>query len=151
MDKKIGLGKGLSALISSDALDNTGQAYIPALPIDNIKPNPYQPRAEIKPETLLELTDSIREHGIIEPLIVRRISPSEFELIAGERRLKASKLANVETVPVVVMEASPQQMLELAIVENIQRADLNPLEEALAFNELAKKFGLSHEDISQKV
>ncbi|HEC65141.1 MAG TPA: ParB/RepB/Spo0J family partition protein [bacterium] len=151
MDKNIGLGKGLSALISSTPAKGSEQAYIPDLPTDNIKPNPYQPRVEIKPETLVELTDSIREHGIIEPLIVKRITPSEFELIAGERRLRAAKLANVDKVPVVILEASPQQMLELAIVENVQRADLNPLEEALAFEQLISKFGVSHGEISKKV
>lgn len=148
---KIGLGKGLSALISEDSLNLSDQAYIPNLPIDNIEPNPFQPRIEIKPETLVELTDSIREHGIIEPLIVKRISPSQFQLIAGERRLRAAKLAGAESVAVVVLEASPQQMLELAVVENIQRQDLNPLEEALAFDQMVKHFNMSHEDISNKV
>ncbi|MBN1915808.1 ParB/RepB/Spo0J family partition protein [Candidatus Dojkabacteria bacterium] len=148
---KIGLGKGLSALISEGSLDSSDQAYIPNLPIDNIEPNPYQPRIEIKPETLVELTDSIREHGIIEPLIVKRISPSQFQLIAGERRLRAAKLAGAETVAVVVLEASPQQMLELAVVENIQRQDLNPLEEALAFDQMVKHFNMGHEEISNKV
>lgn len=151
MPSKTGLGKGLAALISEDSLETDEQAYIPNLPVDNIKPNPYQPRVEIKPETLVELTDSLREYGVIEPLIVKRISPSEFELIAGERRLRAAQMANIETVPVVIMEASPQQMLELAIVENIQRADLNPLEEALAFKQLVDKFKLSHGEVSAKV
>ena len=147
----IGLGKGLSALIADNSISNSDQAYIPNLPVDNIEVNPYQPRIEVNPETLLELSDSIRAHGIIEPLIVKRVTPSKFQLIAGERRWRAAKMAGVESVPVVVFEASPQQMLELAVVENIQRADLNPLEEALAFDQMVKQFGMTVDDISLKV
>ena len=97
------------------------------------------------------MADSIREHGVIEPLIVSQRSSDEFELIAGERRWRASKLAGMKFVPVVVKEASPQQMLELAIIENLQREDLNPLEEAMAFDQLAQKFGLTHTEIAKKV
>ncbi|MFQ5493100.1 MAG: ParB/RepB/Spo0J family partition protein [Candidatus Dojkabacteria bacterium] len=149
----MGLGKGLSALISEDTMSdlNKGHAYIPNLPVDQIKPNPYQPRVEIKPESLVELADSIREHGVIEPLIVTKKNAKTYELVAGERRWRAAKLAKLDTVPVVIKEASPQQMLELAVVENIQRADLNPLEEAMAFDQLQKMFGLKHADISTKV
>jgi len=130
---------------------DVAQAFIPELPISKIIPNQHQPRVEMDPEKLIELSDSIREHGVIEPLIVAQNSPYEFELIAGERRWRASKLAGLETVPVVVKDASPRQMLELAIVENIQREDLNPLEEAMAFEHLAKKFELTHEEIAKKV
>ncbi len=145
------LGKGLSSLIPEDTLDSIQQPYIPNLPIDKISPNRQQPRIEIDPEKLIELADSIRELGVIEPLIVTQISVDEYELIAGERRWRAAKLAGIATVPVVVKEASPLQMLELAIVENIQREDLNPLEEAMAFDHLHRKFGVSHEDIAIKV
>ncbi len=148
---KSGLGKGLSALISEDTLSSVSQGYIPALPIDAVKPNPYQPRIEMNPANLVELADSIREHGVIEPLIVTKRGENEFELIAGERRLRASKLAGMATVPVVIKEASPQQMLELAVVENVQRADLNALEEALAFSQLAELYKLTHDDIAKKV
>ncbi len=151
MKKKQSLGKGLSALISDDSGISEDQAFRPDLPIKSIKPNPYQPRIEIKPETLVDLADSIREHGIIEPLIVTQKGDDKYELIAGERRLKAAKLADQETVPAVIKESSPQQMLEMAVVENIQRADLNPLEEALAFKELADNFNQSHDQIAQKV
>lgn len=147
----MGLGKGLSALISEDSIKDPDHAYIPDLDISKIIPNPYQPRTEVKPETLMELADSIREHGVIEPLIVTKKSESKYELIAGERRWRAAKLAKIGEVPVVVKEASPQQMLELAIVENVQREDLNPLEEALAFEQLVSMYDLSHEDISKKV
>jgi ParB family chromosome partitioning protein len=148
---KTGLGKGLSALLGDDAMMAVGQGFIPALDIDAIKPNPYQPRVEMDPQELVDLADSIREHGVIEPLIVTKKNDTDYELIAGERRLRASKLAGVKTVPVVVKEASPQQMLELAVVENVQRSDLNALEEAMAFDQLAKLFDLTHEDIAHKV
>ncbi len=148
---KPALGKGLAALISEDTMNSVQQGYVPALPIESIVPNPYQPRIEINPEHLVELADSIREHGVIEPLIVTKKSSNHYELIAGERRWRAAKLAGVPAVPVVVMEASPQQMLELAVVENVQRADLNPLEEALAFDQLTKAFNLTHDAIAKKV
>lgn len=145
------LGKGLASLISDDTLEGIQQAYIPNLPISKIVPNQHQPRIEMNPEKLVELSDSIRELGIIEPLIVTQSNPGEYELIAGERRWRAAKLAGLKKVPVVVKEASPQQMLELAIVENIQREDLNPLEEAMAFEHLAKKFNVPHAEIARKV
>ncbi|MEI7579273.1 MAG: ParB/RepB/Spo0J family partition protein [bacterium] len=147
----MGLGKGLSALISNDIMNEVGQAFIPDLPIEKIVPNPYQPRMDIKPESLVELADSIREHGVIEPLIVTKKNENTYELIAGERRLKAAKLAKIQRVPVVVKEASQQQMLELAIVENVQRQDLNPIEEAMAFDQLARMFNLTHSQIAKKI
>lgn len=151
MAKKAGLGKGLSALISDDSSVSEDHSYVPNLPIDQIAKNPYQPRMEIEEESLMGLADSIREHGIIEPLIVTQKGKRKFELIVGERRLKAAKLAGLEVVPVVVKESSPRQMIELAIVENIQRSDLNPLEEALAFKQLSEEHNLSHKDVAQKV
>jgi len=151
MAKKEALGKGLSALISEDSVVKQDHAYIPNLPVDQIKPNPYQPRIEIEPEKLLELADSIREHGIIQPLIVTQKNDNLYELIAGERRWRAAKLAGMKKVPAVIKEASPQEMLELAVVENIQRADLNPLEEALAFKQLVDNFDLGHAQIAKKV
>lgn len=151
MARKQALGKGLSALISDGSVLKEDQSYVPNLPIEQIKPNPYQPRIEISPETLLDLADSIREHGVIEPLIVTQKDADEYELIAGERRWRAAKLAGLKKIPAVVKEASPQQMLELAIVENIQRADLNPLEEALAFKQLADSYKLTHTQIAKKV
>lgn len=151
MAKKSGLGKGLASLIPDETLDSLKQAYIPDLPTTKIIPNQFQPRVEMDPSKLVELADSIREHGVIEPLIVTQNSPDEYELIAGERRWRASKLAGLKKVPVVVKEASPQQMLELAIIENIQREDLNPLEEAMSFEHLAKKFNLTHGEIAKKV
>ncbi len=155
------LGKGLAALLSEDIVNETDASYVPDMNIGKIIPNPDQPRLEIAPETLIELADSIREHGIIEPLIVSK-RDDQYMIIAGERRWRAAQLANVPTVPIVIRETSPQQMLELAIVENVQRKDLNPLEEALAFQqlfeiynvpipEIAKKVGLSRPAVSNKM
>jgi len=146
----MGLGRGLSALISDKTVSEIGQGYIPDVPVDDIKQNPYQPRISINPESLVELSDSIREHGIIEPLIVTRRG-DRYELIAGERRWRAAKMAKVPTVPVIVKEVTPQQVLELALIENIQRKDLNPLEEALAFEQLMKLFNLKADYIAKRV
>lgn len=148
---KFGLGKGLSALIDKDTISDIQQGFISNLPINLISPNPYQPRVEIKPEKLMELADSIREHGVIEPILVTRKGEKKYELIAGERRWRAAKLAGLETVAVVVKESSPQEMLEIAIIENVQREDLNPLEEALAFQQLVTQFSMSHEQVSKRV
>lgn len=148
--KRSPLGKGLSALISDDAVNEAEASYIPDLNINKIVPNPDQPRLDIPPESLIELADSIREHGIIEPLIVSK-KEDKYMLIAGERRWRAAQLAKVPSVPVVIKETSPQQMLELAIVENVQRKDLNPLEEALAFQHLYEVYNVSMAQISKKV
>lgn len=145
------LGKGLSALINEEDINSLDQGYINNLEIEKIVPNRYQPRLEIQQEKLEELVSSIKEHGVIEPLIVTKKDNGKFELIAGERRLRAAKKAELKNIPVVVKEASPQQMLELAVVENVQRADLNSLEEGLAFQQLVDEFGLSHQEISDKV
>lgn len=146
------LGKGLSALISSEALKNSS-SYIENFDINKVSANPYQPRMNIKPEDLVELADSVREHGIIQPLIITRDTEKDdsYFLIAGERRFRASQLAGLKTVPVVIKETSPQEMLELALIENIQRQDLNPLEEGMAFKQLQEEFGQTHEMISKKV
>lgn len=130
------------------------------VPIDHIVPNPHQPRHEFPADALQELADSIREHGIIQPLVVRQVpaegragrdSAPRYQIIAGERRWRAAQRAGLTEVPVVVKEASPEAMLELALVENIQRADLNPLEEASAYKELGDRFGLTHQQVAQRV
>jgi ParB family chromosome partitioning protein len=110
-----------------------------------------QPRTTLDPEALEELAASIREHGMIQPLIVTQQGPERYQLIAGERRLEASRMAGLAMVPVIVKEATPQQVLELALVENIQRADLNPLEEAAAFQQLVEEFGLTQEQVAERV
>lgn len=144
------LGKGLSALISENAIEDSQQSYIPEMDINKIVPNPKQPRLSISPESLIELADSIREHGIVEPLIVSK-RDDNYMLVAGERRWRAAQLAKVETVPVVIKETSPRQMLEMAIVENVQRKDLNALEEALAFQQLHDSYGIPFPEIAKKI
>ncbi len=121
------------------------------IPIDQISPNPHQPRTRLSESTLEDLAASIREHGIIQPLVVTRDDNGDYQLIAGERRWRASRLAGLDEVPAIVKEAAPQEMLELALVENIQRADLNPLEEALAYQHLVDEFGLSQGEVAQRV
>jgi ParB family chromosome partitioning protein len=121
------------------------------VPVAAITPNPMQPRSAMDPETLAELAASIREHGLLQPLIVTCNGPDQYQLIAGERRWQAARLAGLTTVPAIVKEASPQEVLELALVENIQRADLNPLEEASAFRQLVDEFGLTQEQVAQRV
>jgi ParB family chromosome partitioning protein len=121
------------------------------VPPSAITPNPMQPRTALEPEALAELAASIREHGLIQPLIVTQQGPERYQLIAGERRWQAAQMAGLSTVPVMVKEATPQQVLELALVENIQRADLNPLEEASAFRQLVDEFGLTQEQVADRV
>lgn len=147
-----GLGRGLAALISSNQMENTNNSYVENFDIDRIQANPYQPRMHIDPEELIEIADSIREHGIIQPLIITKDKNSDrYFLIAGERRLRASQLAGMKTVPVLLKDSSPQEMLELAIIENVQRKDLNPLEEAYAFKQMQDEFGISQDIIAKKV
>lgn len=150
--QKGGLGKGLGALIPLRA------PSVVEVDIDDIEPNPHQPRQVTDATALAELANSVREHGILQPLLVTRVGqesrePSSYtyRLIAGERRWQAAKMAGLSRVPVVVKEATPQQMLELALVENIQRADLNPLEEAEAYRHLVADFGLSQDAIASRV
>src|SRR5271165_644952 len=156
-EKRRALGKGLSVLLPS----RTPEAAAPSpavsqeqpqtnkLPIEQIKPNPLQPRTVFDPERLQELANSIRANGIVQPLIVRH-QGNHYELIAGERRLRAAKLAGLQEVPVVVQDYADDQLLELALVENIQREDLNPIETAEAFSKLNTEMNLSHEQIATR-
>lgn len=151
MSRKSGLGRGLDALIETSRA--AGASGINQIPLGNIYPNPRQPRNQYDPETLQELADSIRQHGIIQPLIVTH-NPSQtdtYVLIAGERRLQAARQAGLTAVPVIVREASDQERLELALIENLQRADLNPLEEAEAYRQLVEDFNLTHEEVAKRV
>lgn len=120
------------------------------LDINQLQANPLQPRGTVTPESLVDLVDSIREHGVLEPLVVAK-TPAGYQIIAGERRWRASKLAGQKTVPVIVKETSPQGMLEMAIVENVQRSDLNPIDRAMAFQRLLDEFGLNNAQVSQKI
>jgi ParB family chromosome partitioning protein len=148
MGRRRGLGKGLEALIPVAEEPTGGVAQAP---ISAITPNPMQPRTAIEPKALAELAASIGEHGLIQPLIVTQQGPERYQLIAGERRWQAAQMAGLATVPVIIKEATPQQVLELALVENIQRADLNPLEEAAAFRQLVEEFDLTQEQVAERV
>jgi ParB family chromosome partitioning protein len=159
-DQRKALGKGISSLLPS----RTAPAAVPApapvvappaggpqhIPIDQITPNPDQPRREFDETALMELAQSIELEGIIQPLLVRRTAANQYQIIAGERRWRAAKLAGLKDVPVILREANDQKVLELAIIENIQREDLNPIELALAFQRMAMELGLSHDQIGQK-
>ena len=152
MPVKRGLGRGLDALIPSAPGGDISLNGVSQIPVGAIGRNPRQPRARLEPTQLEELANSIREHGVIQPLIVAQTAyPGQYTLIAGERRLEASRLAGLAHVPAIVREATEQQLLEVALVENIQRSDLGPLETALAYKHLADDFGLSHEAIAAKV
>jgi ParB family chromosome partitioning protein len=150
--RRKGLGKGLEALIPVDELSESQGQTAGALevPLEKVVPNPHQPRTDIRDQDLTELASSIEAHGVIQPLIVTQ-EGDQYTLIAGERRLRAARLARLETVPVIIKDAVPQQMLELALVENLQREDLNPLEEAIAYQQLGKDFGLTHTQIAQRI
>ena len=153
MVKRRGLGKGLEALIPPGQWESrelgAGQ-YIRQVPVGQIVPNPQQPRVKTDASELAELAASIAEHGIIQPVIVTQVA-GEYQLIAGERRWRAARQAGLETIPAIIKEASPQEMLELALVENLQRADLNPLEEAAAYRQLMDEFGLTQEQVAERI
>jgi ParB family chromosome partitioning protein len=150
MTKKRGLGRGLGSLIPGSETAVSSDS-IRTLPTTAIQPNPHQPRTTaLDEEKLAELARSIKEHGLIQPLIVTR-QDNQFYLIAGERRWRACQLAGLHDVPVIIKEATPQDMLELAIIENVQRADLNALEEAYAYQQLIEDFGLTQEQVAQSV
>lgn len=146
--RKRGLGSGFGGLITPVASD---EATLQQVPVSEIMPNPQQPRGSFDPEALNELAASIKEHGLLQPLVVTRLPDGTFQLIAGERRLRAAKLAELDTVPVVIKDVSEQQQLELALIENVQRADLDPIEEARAYAVLEDQFGLTHGEIAQRV
>jgi len=148
---KPALGKGLSALIPQKEKEKGNRREILDLDIKTIKPNEYQPRRIFKDSALNDLVASIKEKGVIQPIIVRTSSDNSYELIAGERRLRAAGIAGLKVIPAIVKEAAPVEALELALIENIQREDLNPLETAEAFHRLIKDFNLTHDDLSQKV
>ncbi|HAV78419.1 MAG TPA: stage 0 sporulation protein J [Anaerolineae bacterium] len=152
MAKRTGLGKGLDALIpAGETKPSGGGSGVTQVAVDLIQRNPRQPREKFDIEELENLAASIREHGVIQPLIVSPGKNGIYILIAGERRLQASRKAGLKTVPVVIRSATDQQLLELALIENVQRADLNAIEEAEAYQHLAKEFKMSHEKIAERV
>ncbi len=147
--KRPALGRGLDALFSSGERPAREEGTL-SVPIDRILPNPRQPRTTMDREQLAELAASITAHGLIQPLVVTE-TVEGYVLIAGERRWRASQMAGLEKVPVIVKETTPQDMLELALIENIQRADLNALEEAHAYRQLVDEFGLTQEEVAERV
>jgi ParB family transcriptional regulator, chromosome partitioning protein len=144
MSKERGLGKGLGALIPR------GHSGLLEIDLDRISPNPRQPRGSVAEDELEDLAASIREHGVLQPLIVTK-ADSGYLLVAGERRWRAARLAGLRAVPAVVKETTPRQLLELALVENIQRQDLSPLEEAAAYRQLIDEHSLTQEDVARRV
>jgi len=145
------LGKGLEALINSgpESIDRT--TGITTVSLDMIKPNRYQPRKILDNEKLRELANSLKENGIIQPIIVTKKDDTNYELVAGERRLEAAKLAGFEEIPVIIRSVSPKEQLQFAIIENVQREDLSPIEEASAYQRLNDEFNLTHAQISEIV
>ena len=154
--KQRGLGRGLSALMADVTEETTRQETGSAprradlvVPIERIEPNPDQPRRDFTPEQLEDLSNSIREKGVIQPLIVRKKANNRYEIVAGERRWRASQMAQLHELPIIVRDYDDTEVLEIAIIENIQRADLNPVEEAMGYRQLMQKFGHTQEKVSE--
>ena len=151
MASKKGLGKGLGALLEDFGTEAAETSAYRTLPIYKVEPNPNQPRQDFDPEELEALADSIRIHGIIQPLTVREMPNGYYQIIAGERRWRAARLAEVSEVPAVVMEADDKKVMELALIENLQRQDLNPVEEAMGYQSLMQEYGLTQEEAAKRV
>ena len=159
-NKKRALGRGLEQLFNTENLDlesfeksvyeSTPKDEILEIPIDELRPNPYQTRKTFDEEALRELADSIMEHGVFQPIIVKR-SIKGYEIIAGERRFRASKMAGKSTIPAIVRDFSDEEMMEIALLENLQREDLNAIEEAMAYKTLQERLGLTQEELAKKV
>lgn len=146
------LGRGLDALIdTADEIHTSGSSSINEIPVDRIVPNPNQPRHEFDEEALEELAESIRQLGIVQPITLRQMDDESYEIIAGERRWRASKLAGLTTIPAYVRTANDENMMQMALVENIQREDLNAIEVALAYQKLIEQYHLTQEELSEKV
>ncbi len=145
------LGRGLDALISTDTVQTEGSSSISEIAIAQIKANPNQPRREFDPEALQELADSIKEIGIIQPITLRKMDDGTYQIIAGERRFRASQLAGLTTVPAYIRTADDENVMEMALIENIQREDLNSMEIALAYQHLLEEYDLTQERLSERV
>jgi len=146
-----GLGKGLGALLGDFNEEPLEKSAYQLLPIYKVEPNPDQPRQDFDEEELQALADSIEIHGVIQPLTVRQMENGYYQIIAGERRWRAARLAGLNEVPVIVMEADDKKVMELALIENLQRQDLNPVEEALGYHSLMEEYGLTQEDAAKRV
>lgn len=152
MKKQSGLGRGLSALLEDPNLEFTQQkGGISSVPLHKVEPNPLQPRREFDPESLQALADSITAHGMIQPLTVRELPGGYYQIIAGERRWRAARMAGLQEVPILVIEADDRKVMELALVENLQREDLNPMEEAQGYQTLMQDYGLTQAETAERV
>ena len=146
-----GLGKGLAALLGDNVMDNQEEKSSLYLPISQVESCAGQPRKQFDPDALADLADSIREHGIIQPLTVRKLQSGYYQIIAGERRWRAARMAGLDQVPAIVIEADDRKAMELAMIENLQREDLNPMEEAEGYRQLMEQYNLTQEETAQRV
>ena len=146
-----GLGKGLAALLGDNVMDNQEEKASLYLPISQVESCAGQPRKQFDPDALADLADSIREHGIIQPLTVRKLQSGYYQIIAGERRWRAARMAGLDQVPAIVIEADDRKAMELAMIENLQREDLNPMEEAEGYQQLMTQYNLTQEETAQRV
>ena len=147
-----GLGKGLGALMGDFTMETpTSKSPYQLLPIHKVEPNPNQPRQDFDPEELQTLADSIAVHGVVQPLTVREVGSGYYQIIAGERRWRAARIAELREIPAVIIEADDKKVMELALIENLQRQDLNPVEEALGYQTLIQEYGLTQEDAAKQV
>ena len=151
MAKQFTLGRGLDALISTEAVRTSGSSSIGEIEIEKIFANPNQPRRDFNEDALQELADSIKELGVIQPITLRKMDDGTYQIIAGERRFRASQLAGKSTIPAYILKADDEDTMEMALIENIQREDLNPLEIALAYQQLIEQHNLSQEQLSKRV
>lgn len=151
MSQERGLGKGLGALMGDDVYSEERSGSLSSLPISQIQPGLKQPRKRFDDEAISELADSIREHGLIQPLTVRRLASGYYQIIAGERRWRASKEAGLTEVPVNIIEADDKKVMELGLIENLQREDLNPMEEANGYKALMDEYGMTQEEVAQRM
>ena len=148
--RESGLGRGLSALLGDEAMEPEQQG-VTRLPIEKVQPNSAQPRKVFTPETISDLADSIRTHGILQPITVRLLASGYYQIISGERRWRAAREAGLEQVPVLVVEADDRKAMELGLIENLQREDLNPMEEAQGYQTLIHEYGLTQEEVARQV
>ncbi len=147
-NKKGGLGRGLDALFNDNSTDRNDLIQVKLI---DIEPNKEQPRKSFDEKALAELADSIREHGLLQPIIVKPLTNGTYKIIAGERRWRASRLAGLDTVPVIIKDFDEKEIMEVALIENLQREDLNPVEEALGYRSLMENFGMTQEQVAQRV
>jgi len=149
--EKRGLGRGLAALMSDSLMEPEGEEHVREIPLDQIVPNPMQPRTLFDPVKMEELTSSIREHGVLQPVLVRRIGHDRYQLVAGERRFRATQASGITVIPALVKTCTEKQQLEIAIVENLQREDIGAMEAARAYSTMAREFDMTQEAIASRV